>query len=194
MKAKDLSITAAILTIPYFAASLAVYAAAQPQETSHFASLPSDRSAVARAEEAKPEPTPQPTPEPKPKTNQEIIRETAIKYEVAPHDLLAIAQVESSYNCDSVGDGGGSYGCFQINIKDSYINGRYHKAAHAWVTPEQAKDVTWAADWTAKRLIAKGYQANRERAIRMHNGDPTIQTTKNYYNKVNAAARQIKEQ
>jgi hypothetical protein len=186
MKTRDLAITATVLTLPYFLASAAIWHLPEQHVQ------PQPAITVAHAQEAKPEPSPTPTP--KPKTVQEIIKEAAIKYDVATEDLLAIATIESGYNCKSIGDGGGSYGCFQINIKDSTISGRFHKAAHPDVSAEQAMNPEWSAEWTARRLIAKGYKTNRKRAIRMHNGDPTITKTEIYYNSVNAAAMRIKEQ
>lgn len=97
-------------------------------------------------------------------------------------DLLGIAWAETwgdPFNCQQVGDLDikGSYGCFQIN-----------KHFHAHVTREQAEDPYWAAIWTIKRLVAKGYPVYRSNAIRSHNGSINNPVTKTYLDKVNQVA------
>lgn len=91
------------------------------------------------------------------------------------NDLMAIAWTESrTFNYRSVGDGNKSYGAFQI-----------HLGYHPEITKEQALDPYWAAEWTAKRLIAKGWEKDREFAIRSHNGNPTAPQTIPYIQTVN---------
>lgn len=90
-------------------------------------------------------------------------------------DLMAMAWTESrSFNYRAMGDGNKSYGAWQI-----------HRGYHPDVTVEQATDPYWAAKWTIKRLIAKGYLKDREFAIRSHNGNPMSTSTLPYIQTVN---------
>lgn len=89
-------------------------------------------------------------------------------------DTLAIAWVESRFNCNANGDSGKSFGCFQIYIK-----------AHPDISPELAKDIVFSTKWTIDNLINHGYPEYRSYAIRRHNGDPTINQTLVYLEKVN---------
>lgn len=90
-------------------------------------------------------------------------------------DLMAMAWTESrTFNYKAMGDGSKSYGAFQI-----------HLGYHPEVTVAQATDPYWAAEWTAERLIAKGYLRDREYAIRSHNGNPTQPQTLPYIQTVN---------
>jgi len=84
-------------------------------------------------------------------------------------DTLGIAWAESRFDCGVKGDNGNSHGCFQI-----------YRVAHPEVTTAQAKDIEFATKWTVNNLAAHGYAKNRDRAIRMHNGDPTIAKTLAY--------------
>lgn len=90
-------------------------------------------------------------------------------------DLMAMAWTESrSFNYKAMGDGNKSYGIYQI-----------HLGYHPEVTIAQATDPYWAAEWTAERLIAKGWKRDREYAIRSHNGNPTQPQTLPYIQTVN---------
>lgn len=91
-------------------------------------------------------------------------------------DLVAMAYTESrNFNCKAISDGGKSRGCWQI-----------HLGYHPNVKVEQAEDPYWAAIWTAKRLIAKGWEKDREYAIRSHNGNPVEKQTLPYIKTVNS--------
>lgn len=95
-------------------------------------------------------------------------------------DLIAMAHTETQedpFNCQLVGDGGKSKGCFQI-----------HQGYHSHITDEQAQDPYWASIWTIKRLISKGYPEYRSNAIMAHNGTPGITATLKYLEKVNKLA------
>lgn len=90
-------------------------------------------------------------------------------------DLMAMAWTESrSFNYKAMGDGSKSYGILQI-----------HLGYHPEVTIAQATDPYWAMEWTAERLIAKGWKRDREYAIRSHNGNPTQPQTLPYIQTVN---------
>lgn len=90
------------------------------------------------------------------------------------NDLVGMAFVESSFNCNAVGDSGKAHGCFQI-----------HRGYHKSVTVEQARDLNFSIPWTLNRLIAKGYPEFRSASIQMHNGTPNTSKTKAYLNAVN---------
>lgn len=93
-------------------------------------------------------------------------------------DLVGIAWKETkNFDCKLSGDSGKSKGCFQI-----------HLGYHPDVTIEQAEDPFWAAIWTAKRLISKGYPEYRSYAIMAHNGTPGTKKTLEYLNTVNSIA------
>lgn len=91
-------------------------------------------------------PTATPTPEPVvkktiPRSNpviEKLILDTATKYGIDGQQFLAVARCESSLRPDAVGDGGHSYGLFQI-----------HLPAHPSVTASQALDPYFAVDWSA---------------------------------------------
>lgn len=73
-------------------------------------------------------------------------------------DILAIAYIESRWNNIAIGDGGASWGPFQI-----YTN------VHRHVTWDQATDFRWAARWTLDRIMKHGYPENRAWGIGVHN-------------------------
>ena len=81
-------------------------------------------------------------------------------------DLVAMAWVESRFNCNAVGDSGKSIGCYQIHLG-------YHKN----IKKEQAKNLDFAIDWTLNRLKSKGYPKYRSIAIMSHNGTPNTSRT-----------------
>lgn len=56
-----------------------------------------------------------------------------------------VVKRESSFNCKSVGDGGTSYGCWQI-----------HLPAHPEVTKEQAKDPVFSTQWSLNEIKKNG--------------------------------------
>jgi len=114
-------------------------------------------------------------------TNEEEIRRIAtIKCEEkemgagCADDIVAMAWVESRFNCNVVGDGGKSFGCFQIHLG-------YHKE----ITKEQARDLDFSLEWTINRLKSKGYPEYRSVAIRSHNGSPTNPRTLTYLQTIN---------
>jgi len=93
-------------------------------------------------------------------------------------DLVGIAYAETrSFNCKSSGDSGKAKGCFQI-----------HLGYHPQVTVAQAEDPFWAAIWTAKRLVSKGYPKYRSNSIMAHNGTPGTDKTLSYLATVNSIA------
>lgn len=101
-------------------------------------------------------------------------------------DILAIAYAESRFHLEAVGDGGNSWGPFQI-----------YTTVHTTVTWEQATDYEWAARWTLNRIVAKGYPTNRTFAIQSHNGltyDENGKLIVVYANSVKATAQKFLEQ
>lgn len=95
-------------------------------------------------------------------------------------DLYAIAEHESHLNPQAVGDGGKSYGLFQI-----------HRGYHPDITVAQATDPFWSATWTISRLKAHGYPTYRTQAIRKHNGSLNNPKTLRYFYAVDAIAKTI---
>jgi len=88
-------------------------------------------------------------------------------------DLLAMAWVESAFNCEAVGDFGASHGCYQIHQG-------YHNVKQA-----DAENLNFAISWTLNRLKHYGYPVYRSRAIMKHNGTPNTPKTLTYLNKIN---------
>lgn len=72
-------------------------------------------------------------------------------------DLLAIAYVETGYDCSAVGEVGES-GCFQIRTE---LHG---------LTVAEAEDPALAARWAAFKLASDGWPRYRTAAIRSYNG------------------------
>ena len=70
-----------------------------------------------------------------------------------------------------------SVGLYQINL-----------FVHQNITYEQAIDNEFNADWTAKRLLSKGYKTNKLYAIQAHNG---ITGNYNYANRVLAISKTL---
>lgn len=95
-------------------------------------------------------------------------------------DLYAMAMKETRLNPLAVGDGGKSYGLFQI-----------HRGYHPDITVAQAQDPLWAATWTLNRLESKGYPLYRSSAIMAHNGTPGTSKTLAYLASVNAIAQSL---
>lgn len=58
-----------------------------------------------------------------------------------------IANCESRFNKDSVGDNGTSFGVFQI-----------HLPAHPDITKEQALDPKWSTEWSLNLMKQGGYK------------------------------------
>ena len=93
------------------------------------------------------------------------------------YDLVAIAHQENrDFNYLSSGaDSYTSYGLYQISL-------HYHPN----ITPSQALDPYFSADWTLARLINNGYlTGNRDNAIMRHNGTPNTKATTHYLNDIN---------
>ena len=93
------------------------------------------------------------------------------------YDLIGIAHQENhDFNYRSTGaDSYTSYGLFQISL-------HYHPN----ITPSQALDPYFSADWTLARLINNGYlTGNRDNAIRLHNGSITNPATAHYLQDIN---------
>lgn len=61
----------------------------------------------------------------------------------APLFAIRVAQCESSLNPTAKGDGGNSYGLWQI-----------HLPSHPDITKEQALDPQWSTDWAMKQMAA----------------------------------------
>jgi len=79
--------------------------------------------------------------------------------DICYYDLLAIAWKESRFNCNAKGDGGKSYGCFQIQVN---MHG---------LSINQAANYSYAAEWTIDRLVRDdGYPRYRTNALARHNG------------------------
>jgi hypothetical protein len=95
--------------------------------------------------------------------------------EYCPQDLLAIAYVESRFNCQKVGDKGMSFGCYQI-----------HLGYHPNISKAQAKDLNFAINWALNRLVSKGYPKYRSVSLMAHNGTPNSPKTLAYLSLINA--------
>lgn len=78
------------------------------------------------------------TPE---KSLSQLIVEVARVYGIDEERFLAVAKCESSLNPSAVGDGGNSFGIFQI-----------HLPSHPTVTVEKAFDVVWTVHWSAEKF------------------------------------------
>jgi hypothetical protein len=90
-----------------------------------------------------------------------IIKEAARKNGIDWKILYAIFQKESQGDCTRIGDThlkNASYGCFQINL-----------GYHPTITPKQASDINFSANWTAERLKKNEWRGESE-MIRSHNG------------------------
>lgn len=74
-------------------------------------------------------------------------------------DLIAIATEETHLDCSKVGDGGRSFGCYQI-----------HRGYHPEITVEQATDFGFATAWTLGRLVEHGWPKYRKYSVMKHNG------------------------
>jgi hypothetical protein len=75
------------------------------------------------------------------KSLAEVIVEVARLYDIDEIRFLATAKCESSLNPSAVGDGGDSFGIFQI-----------HLPSHPTVTAEEALDAVWAIQWSAEKF------------------------------------------
>lgn len=84
-----------------------------------------------------------------------------------PKILAAMAQHESLFGKQMVGDGGRSHGFFHIMD--------YHK-----VPVTCSENLKCSATWTLNRMIAKGFASNRDNAIRLHNGSLNNPVTAKY--------------
>ena len=93
---------------------------------------------------------------PRPITKQDTVKRIAEEEGVDWRIVWAICKVESNCNPIRIGDGGQSYGAFQI-----------HKPSHPDIAIEQMKNFEWSARWTAKRI--KKYE-DINLAFKQHNG------------------------
>lgn len=96
-------------------------------------------------------PSPTPTVKETPRSSskqvvKQLILDTAVAYGIDGERFLATAMCESGLRTDAVGDGGRSYGIFQI-----------HLPAHPTVSKEQAFDPKFAVDWSAKNFKKNPY-------------------------------------
>lgn len=94
-------------------------------------------------------------------TIQKVARETETDWKL----LWSICQVESHCDTDQIGDGGKSYGAFQIFQP-------VHKG-----TSKLAFDLEWSARWTAEH--GKDYKDNPAMFFKKHNG--IAKTTNQWY-------------
>ena len=75
------------------------------------------------------------------KTVSELIAEAAIRHGINHERFLATARCESGLRPGAIGDGGHSFGLFQI-----------HLPSHPSVTRDQALDPEWAVEWAAQKF------------------------------------------
>lgn len=87
----------------------------------------------------------------------EIVKPIADKYGVDWRLVYSVCKVESNCNSDRIGDGGNSYGAYQIYLP-----------AHPDITVEQAKNFEWATEWTIKHGLR--YKENPQLFCKNHNG------------------------
>ena len=80
--------------------------------------------------------------------------------------LKAVCSIESHCDSSRVGDGGKSYGAFQIYLP-----------AHPTITKEQAMDYEWAKSWTLEHC--KQYVNDPATFFKCHNG--IAKTTNQWY-------------
>lgn len=102
----------------------------------------------------------------------EAIKQVAEKEGVDWKVLGAVFVKETQGDCKREGDTDfikPSWGCYQIN-----------KHYHPEVTWEQATDLSWSSQWTAKRLKAKAEKHGWDNAIAMHNGNPKLPKVQAY--------------
>lgn len=74
------------------------------------------------------------------------------------HDMLAIVWVESRWQENQVGDGGASFGSFQI-----------YTTVHKHISPKMANDFNFSSKWTLDRMQTHGYPKYRTWALGSHN-------------------------
>ena len=114
-----------------------------------------------------------------PKVVASDIYQIGKQYGIEPTILKAMAKIESDFNSRAIGDRGNSYGLYQINRQ-------HHK-----VTIRQARDIEWATHWVCQNLNRNGYQTNKFRAVRKHNGSGKMAAR--YARKVMKQADKYKE-
>lgn len=77
---------------------------------------------------------------------EDIIMDTAIRYDIDVKRFLEVAKCESSLHPGVIGDNGESVGVFQI-----------HLVSHVDVSKEDALNPLWAAEWSAKKFKENPY-------------------------------------
>lgn len=89
-------------------------------------------------------------------------------------DLKALCTLETNCNPERVGDGGNSFGLYQI-----------YRPAHPDISVDQAKDIVWSTEWTLNRLRHYGYDdpSTKDYAIMRHNGTAYTPKTLAYLTK-----------
>lgn len=100
-------------------------------------------------------------------TNQDKIKLISKEQEVDWKIIYAICKKESNCNSRSIGDGGNSYGAYQI-----------HMPSHPNISPTKAQDFDWATRWTINRLKGHAETGGWDYAIRRHNGGMNDQTAR----------------
>jgi hypothetical protein len=95
-------------------------------------------------------------------TLKKVAKEEGVDWKL----LQAICLTESNCHSDRVGDGGTSYGAFQI-----------HLPVHSNISKNQAFDFEWSARWTARH--GKQFADNPPMFCKAHNG--IAKTTNQWY-------------
>lgn len=109
-------------------------------------------------------------------TTDDILKRVGSKYELDWKILKGMYLKETQGDCSRIGDKQmpkPSVGCFQISM---YF--------HNDVSYENAMDLEWSADWTAKRLKRYSDKGGIDYAVMAHNGTPNTAKTLNYLNDV----------
>jgi hypothetical protein len=108
-----------------------------------------------------------------PVVDYKIIKKVANEEGIDWKILAAVFQKETQGDCNREGDKDfikPSWGCYQIN-----------KHYHPEVTWEQASDLKWSTEWTAKRLKANYEKTGSwDIAIAKHNGSPSNPKVQKY--------------
>jgi len=108
---------------------LVVRATNQPAENSNCAATSTQTTSIPRSTSSSKE------------AIVELINSAAIRHGIDQHLFLETAKCESSLRPHVLGDGGESYGLWQIHLK-----------SHPDVSTEQALDPVWATEWSAVKF------------------------------------------